>query len=100
MNAQTTNSAQLVSLTENEKAFLRLCRNYDTAEEQRGDNYSNGGIDEAMELFAAVHSTRKAQRQAAGGLIASLTEKGMGSFDTEYDQFCLSEKGIVHAYAE
>ena len=97
MNTTTT---ALVSLTAKEKAFLKICRNYGTADQQRGDNYSNGGIDEAMALFSAEHTDKSARRKAAGGLMSSLTSKGMGSLDVEYDQFCLSEKGIVHADAE
>lgn len=93
------NSTEISTLTANEKAFLKLCRNYDTAEQQHSDNYSTGGIDEAAELFAAVHASPKARRQAAGGLIASLTEKGMGYLDDQSDQFCLSDKGIDAAFA-
>ena len=88
-----------VHLTANEKAFLKICRNYNTADQQRGDNYSNGGINEAMTLFVE-HADKKTKRQAAGGLIASLSQKGLGSIDTESDQFNLTEAGIVAAFDE
>jgi hypothetical protein len=94
----TINTAQTdaASLTQNEKTFLKLCLNYDTIEQQLGDNYSNGGIDEAMSLFDGA---KQYKRQAAGGLLSSLQQKGMGELDTECDMFCLSERGIHAAFS-
>lgn len=83
-------------LTEKEAAFLVLCLNYRDLESQLSDNYSNGGIDEAMGLF---EGTRQHCRQAAGGLLSSLQQKGMGNYDPEYDQFALSERGVRAAFA-
>ncbi len=79
-------------LTANEAAFLKLCLNYDTIEQQMSDNYSNGGIDEACHLFAG-------NRKAAGGLLSSLNTKKLGWLDTEYDQFGLTELGVHVAFA-
>jgi hypothetical protein len=67
-----------ISITPSEKAFLKVCLNYKTPEQQRADNYSNGGIEEAAEFF-------NGNRKAAGGLITSLTQKGLGFLDTEFD---------------
>ena len=97
-------AAALVSLTPKEAAFLVLCLNYDTAEQQLGDNYSNGGIEEAADLFCEDHPgfsplVRNTRRKAAGGLLASLTTKGLGHLDTEYDQFNLTEAGVHAAFA-
>jgi len=88
-----------INLTEKEIQFLHLCLNYDTIEEQLGDNYSNAGIDEAMDLFPE-HDAKKTRRQAAGGLLTSLTNKGLGSHDDECDMFCLSEFGVQIAFAD
>jgi len=85
-------------LTETEAKFLSLCLNYDDIASQLSDNYSNGGIDEAMGLFPQ-HPTKALRRQAAGGLLASLTNKGMGDFDSEFDQFSLTELGVRAAFA-
>jgi len=75
-------------LTENEVAALEICLNYDDRESQLSDNYSNGGATEfADELF-------NGNKQAAGGLIASLTLKGMGGIDEDDDIFWLSEDAI------
>lgn len=98
-------AAALVSLTPKEAAFLVLCLNYDDAETQLGDNYSNGGIAEACSLFLAEYPDTKSnkqaglRRQAAGGLLASLTTKGLGHLDTEYDQFNLTKAGVHAAFA-
>ncbi len=94
-NTITASQTEAVSLTEKEKAFLKLCLNYSDIEEQLDDNYSNGGIDEAMELF---EGTTQYKRQAAGGLLSSLTKKGMGEL-WDYDQFALSERGVYAAFA-
>lgn len=84
-----------VSLTDKEKAFLKLCLNYDNVEDQLDDNYSCGGIDEAMNLFEGATQYR---RQAAGGLLASLTKKGMGQL-IDNDQFALSRRAVYAAFA-
>lgn len=90
-----SNQTDAVSLTDKEKAFLKLCLNYDNIESQLSDNYSNGGIDEAMGLFEGSSASR---RKAAGGLLTSLHKKGMGKLWTDEDQFCLSERGIRAAF--
>jgi hypothetical protein len=90
-----TINSSTVSLTENELTFLKMCLNYSDIENQLSDNYSNGGIDEAMELF---EGTKQYRRQAAGGLISSLQKKGMGYLDCEYDQFALTEAGVYAAF--
>ena len=95
-NTITASQTEAVTLTEKEKAFLKLCLNYSRIESQLGDNYSNGGIAEAMHLF---EGTKQYKRQAAGGLLASLTKKGMGELDTNFDQFDLSERGVYAAFA-
>lgn len=95
MNRQTNTKT---NLTEKEIQFLLLCLNYETIEEQLADNYSNAGIDDAMDLFAE-HDAKKTRRQAAGGLITSLTNKGLGSLDIECDVFCLYELGVQAAFA-
>jgi len=82
-------------LTEKEKAFLKICLNYDNLETQISDNFSNGGIDEAMDLFEGSSASR---RKAAGGLLTSLQKKGMGELWTDNDQFQLSHRGIRAAF--
>lgn len=86
------------SLTTKEAKFLVSCLNYTTVEGQLADNYSNAGIKEAMALFPE-HADKATKRKAAGGLLTSLTSKGMGTLDTEYDQFQLTEVGIRAAIA-
>ena len=89
INFTTSNG---ISLTKNEASFLAICLNYDNAEQQRSDNYSNGGIAEATRLFN--HATTKLNRQAAGGLLSSLNSKNLGYLDDEFDSFYLSDIGI------
>ena len=50
-------------LTINERAFLEMCLNYDNIESQLSDNYSNAGLEEAVELMGSRH--------AAAGLLSS-----------------------------
>ncbi len=77
-----------MKLTKNEVEALKICLNYETREAQLEDNYSNGGAQEfAVELFDG-------NMKAAGGLITSLQEKGMGVMDEEDDIFWLSEEGV------
>lgn len=85
-------STTAAKLTANEKKFLKLCVNYSTAAAQRADNFSNAGIDEAEKMF-------QGNRKAAGGLVTSLQNKGMGQLDDEYDQFILSDAGIDAAFS-
>lgn len=61
-------------LTQNEALALYACLNYDDREAQLSDNYSNGGTAEFMALLGW-------NAQQVGGLITSLTEKGMGCAD-------------------
>ena len=98
MNNTTTSTAltDAAFLTEKEKAFLKICLNYSDLETQLEDNFSNGGIDEAMDLF---EGTKQYKRQAAGGLLTSLTKKGMGEFWADNDQFALSDRGVYAAFA-
>ncbi|MCK5018233.1 MAG: hypothetical protein KAS32_14345 [Candidatus Peribacteraceae bacterium] len=75
------------SLTDNEIEALKLCLNYADRESQLNDNYSNAGSEE----FAGIFDGNK---HAAGGLITSLAEKGMGNMDEEDDIFWLSDEGV------
>jgi hypothetical protein len=59
------------NLTNNEREFLMLCLNYDTLEGQLSDNYSNGGMKEAIGIM-------NGNRHAAAGLLSSLTQKNLG----------------------
>jgi len=88
-------NTESICLTEKEKAFLQLCLNYNTIEDQLDDNYSCGGIDEAMSLF---EGSTQSKRQAAGGLLTSLNKKGMGQL-WDNDQFALSRKGVFAAFS-
>lgn len=76
-----------MELTKNEALALAACLNYDTKENQLSDNYSNGGPEE----FAALLGWNG---QQVGGLITSLTEKGLGFEDTEMGVFEMTEKGV------
>jgi len=80
------------NLTENEIKALKMCLNYNNRASQLSDNYSNAGAEDfALMLF-------KGNMQAAGGLITSLTAKGMGDMDDDgadsVDIFWLSEYGV------
>lgn len=103
----TTISEQLIretaaNLTHNEREFLTLCLNYDTVEGQLSDNYSNGGLQEAVRLMGG-------NKHAGAGLLSSLTKKGLGYCDdgsdwavdpTDYHHtFWLSELGVRAAFA-
>jgi len=79
----------MVNLTENEIKALKMCLNYNDRASQLSDNYSNAGAEDfALMLF-------NGNMQAAGGLITSLTSKGMGDVDNDdADIFWLSEKGV------
>ena len=87
-------------LTINERAFLEMCLNYDNIESQLSDNYSNAGLEEAVELMGSRH--------AAAGLLSSLHKKGLGYSDdgsdwavdpSEYHHtFWLSELGVRAAF--
>jgi len=80
------------TLTENETKALKMCLNYNSRSGQLSDNFSNAGAEDfALMLF-------NGNMQAAGGLITSLTAKGMGDIDdSEADDvniFWLSEYGV------
>lgn len=77
----------ILTLTNNEKAFLKLTLNYDDAEAQEGDNYSNAGMQEATTLMGSKH--------AGAGLIGSLTAKGVGSMDDEGDDLFFIKDAMV-----
>ena len=90
------------SLTPNEKAFLLLCLNYDNVDSQLSDNYSNGGLREAVQVMGG-------NKHAGAGLLSSLTKKGLGYPDDGsnwgvdksdyYHTFWLSELGVRVAFA-
>lgn len=86
------------TLTAKEAAFLICCLNYNTVEGQLADNYSNGGIKQAMALFPE-HADKATKRKAAGGLLTSLNQKGFGQLNTEFDQFEMTEVGVRAAFA-
>jgi len=106
MNTSTIESSQVQLVTENltanERAFLQLCLNYDSIESQLSDNYSNGGLSEAIKLMGG-------NKHAGAGLLSSLTKKGLGYPDdgsdwavdpTEYHHtFWLSKLGVYAAFA-
>lgn len=90
------------NLTLNERKFLQLCLNYDNIDSQLSDNYSNGGMTEAVSLF-------NGNKHAGAGLLSSLTQKKLGyaddgsdwgqTKDTYYHTFWLSELGVRVAFA-
>ena len=59
---------------------------------RRCARFGAAGIDEAEKIF-------QGNRKAAGGLVTSLQNKGMGQLDEEYDQFILSDAGIDAAFS-
>jgi len=88
-----------MKLTDNEIAALKICLNYDDREAQLEDNFSNGGPREfADQIFDG-------NLRAAGGLITSLQQKGLGDLDDRTGEgwghqpvdmhiFWLSELGV------
>lgn len=103
INTTETNIQQVADhLTANERAFLDLCLNYDNIEGQLSDNYSNGGLQEAVKLMGG-------NKHAGAGLLSSLTKKGLGYPDDGSDwavdpddyhhTFWLSELGVRVAFA-
>ena len=86
--AKETNNMPKTTLTQHEIIALKATLNYDSRETQHDDNYSCAGVEEFM---AALNWNA----QQVGGLIASLTEKGMGNMDDEgADLFWLTDVGI------
>lgn len=83
----------MTTFTSNEIAFLKMVINYDDRETQKCDNYSNAGHEEAATLF-------NGDMKAAGGLLSSLTKKGIGWCEKEddYDLFWLNEDAIDTVY--
>ena len=78
-----------ITFTENELRAVKVCLNYNDRESQICDNYSNGGVEEfKLELDW--------NDQQVGGLISSMTEKGIGYIDNEESDgiFWLTEDGI------
>lgn len=61
----------MTTLTTNEITAMKVCLNYDNRKDQLNDNYSNGGPAEFMDALGW-------NAQQVGGLMTSLTEKGMG----------------------
>jgi hypothetical protein len=82
-----TGAVLQANLTENEVTALRVCLNYDNRADQLADNFTNGGTEEFM---AALNWNA----QQVGGLMTSLTEKGLGYHDEEDDIFWLTEVGV------
>lgn len=78
-----------MNLTNLEIAAMELTLNYSDREGQLGDNFSNAGAEEiAYELF-------NGNKQAAGGLIASLIKKNAAFLmDDCDDQVWLTEDGV------
>jgi len=102
MKAEPKNT-DMKKLTDNEMKAVKLCLNYDDRDGQLCDNYSNGGVEEFKRGLGW-------NAQQVGGLIASLTEKGIGYMDDDPflviggngklhtpDIFWLTEEG-VNAY--
>ena len=78
-----------MELTKNETKAIQMCLNYNNRASQLSDNYSNAGAEDFANMLF------NGNLQAAGGLITSLTNKGMGDMDTEgYDIFWLSETAV------
>ena len=82
-------STQTISLTENEKCFLKQVITYDKLEDQVSDNFSNAGIEEAAQQMGSL--------PAAKGLIGSLTAKGVGFL--EDDLFWINPEMIESVWA-
>jgi len=76
-----------MNLTINEAIALNACLNYSDRESQHSDNYSNGCADD----FRLVLGWNG---QQVGGLIASLTEKGLITDDGETDICWLTTLGV------
>lgn len=77
-----------VLITANEAAALEACLNYERREDQLADNHSVG---DAATIAAAIGGSL----QAAGGVMTSLTEKGLGFIDEEgLGIFWLTEDGV------
>jgi len=82
-----------VKLTDNEIKALEVCLNYDDRASQLDDNYSNGGTAEFMAALGW-------NEQQVGGLMTSLTEKGLGYADEEgvngqtIDTYWLTAEGV------
>ena len=77
----------MTTLTNNEIKALEACLNYDNRESQLSDNFSNGDVDE---LAYALDMNE----QQVGGVMTSLTKKGLGSYDADDDIFWLTEDGV------
>ena len=90
------NTEAKIKLTEQEKMVLDNTVNYDTAEAQRGDNYSNLACDkeDAKSLGLSIHSLR--------GIVGSLVKKGIVYLDDIMDDgtefIYLTELGIEVYY--
>jgi hypothetical protein len=83
------------TLTQNEAAFIAMTLNYDKLECQLSDNYSNAGAKEAARFLF------NGSKKAAGGLISSLIQKGIGYVDEDYgDTLWLTELGVYVAFSK
>jgi hypothetical protein len=73
LNKQEKNmkNAADITITENEKLILQNIKNYDTAEAQRGDNYSNLSVDK----YSA--ECLNMDMQALRGIVGSLVKKDL-----------------------
>jgi len=69
-----------ITVTANEIVALKECLNYDDRSAQLADNYSNGGVDEFMKALGW-------NAKQVGGLISSLTEKGLVYHETAEERW-------------
>ena len=90
------NATEKTSITENEFQALYTCLNcFSSREDQKNDNFSNGGMAEFMSVLGWN------SRQVAG-LISSMEQKGFGEMEVsnergdyqKHDIFWLSDHGI------
>jgi hypothetical protein len=78
-----------MKLTEAEFQALKACLNYDDRESQLEDNFSNGGPTEFAQVLGwDLHQV--------GGLIASLTSKGLGGLDDRSEEMMTDENGRLY----
>lgn len=77
-----------MNLTENEAQALALTLNYESRESQHSDNFSNAGVEELCKHFGW-------NAHQVGGLISSLSQKGLAYHDHEdVDLLWLSPQGV------
>lgn len=86
-----TQATQISKVTILEAQALRCCLNYKRLSEQLSDNFSNGGLEEFVSDLSITKNSAK-------GVMGSLTAKGLGWNDEEYDIFWLTEEGVHTAF--